>query len=54
MSKLLKEVGVACIHGILRQQGGAEYAWINKTIFPDGYVPGMAENQSHIMYAGMQ
>ncbi|MCP9380628.1 class I SAM-dependent methyltransferase, partial [Lacticaseibacillus paracasei] len=29
-------------------------AWINKYIFPDGYVPGMAENLNHIVDAGMQ
>ncbi|MEK0405114.1 class I SAM-dependent methyltransferase, partial [Lactiplantibacillus plantarum] len=53
-AKLLKDDGVALIHGITRQQGGAVNAWINKYIFPDGYVPGMAENLNHIVDAGMQ
>lgn len=54
VAKLLKDDGVALIHGITRQQGGAVNAWINKYIFPDGYVPGMAENLTHIIDAGMQ
>ncbi|MDT8952070.1 cyclopropane-fatty-acyl-phospholipid synthase family protein [Lacticaseibacillus paracasei] len=54
VAKLLKDDGVALIHGITRQQGGAVNAWINKYIFPDGYVPGMAENLNHIVDAGMQ
>ena len=49
VAKLLKDDGVALIHGITRQQGGAVNAWINKYIFPDGYVPGMAENLTHII-----
>ena len=31
------------LHGITRQQGGAVNAWINKYIFPGGYIPGLAE-----------
>lgn len=40
---LLKPKGTALIHGISRQQGGATNAWINKYIFPGGYVPGVTE-----------
>ena len=43
IAKLLKDDGVALIHGITRQQGGAVNARINKYIFPDGYEPGMTE-----------
>lgn len=35
--------GTALIHGISRQQGGAKNAWINRYIFPGGYIPGVTE-----------
>lgn len=54
IAKYLKNDGVALIHGITRQQGGAYNGWINKYIFPGGYVPGMLENLQHIIDAGMQ
>lgn len=34
VAKYLKPHGIALIHGITRQQGGATNAWINKYIFP--------------------
>ncbi|MGG5311127.1 cyclopropane-fatty-acyl-phospholipid synthase [Enterococcus pernyi] len=43
IDQLLAEKGTALIHGISRQQGGATNAWLNKYIFPGGYVPGMVE-----------
>ncbi|EOS7975976.1 class I SAM-dependent methyltransferase [Enterococcus hirae] len=43
IQKLLARKGTALIHGITRQQGGAVNAWINKYIFPGGYIPGLAE-----------
>lgn len=43
VSRYLKDDGIALIHGITRQQGGATNGWINKYIFPGGYVPGLAE-----------
>lgn len=46
--------GTALIHGITRQQGGATDAWLDKYIFPGGYVPGFAENVNHIIDAGLQ
>ena len=39
--KYLNKDGIALIHGITRQQGGATNAWINKYIFPGGYIPGL-------------
>lgn len=54
VSDYLKDDGVALIHGITRQQGGASNAWIDKYIFPGGYVPGLCENLQHIVDAGMQ
>ncbi|WGN88674.1 SAM-dependent methyltransferase [Ligilactobacillus faecis] len=54
ISEYLKPDGIALIHGITRQQGGAVNAWINKYIFPGGYVPGLTENIEHILDAGMQ
>lgn len=41
--RYLKQDGIALIHGITRQQGGATNAWINKYIFPGGYIPGLQE-----------
>ena len=54
VAKYLKKDGVALIHGITRQQGGAKNAWINKYIFPGGYVPGLTENIGHIVENNMQ
>ena len=54
ISRYLKSNGVALIHGITRQQGGAYNGWINKYIFPGGYVPGLNENLTHIIESGMQ
>ena len=54
VAKYLKPHGVALIHGITRQQGGAYNGWINKYIFPGGYVPGLNENLTHIIESGMQ
>ncbi|QEA31827.1 SAM-dependent methyltransferase [Secundilactobacillus malefermentans] len=50
----LKPDGVALIHGITRQQGGANNGWLNKWIFPGGYVPGLVENTEHIIASGLQ
>lgn len=54
VNRYLTDDGVALIHGITRQQGGAYNGWINKYIFPGGYVPGLTENIQHIVDAGMQ
>lgn len=54
ISKYLVKDGVALIHGITRQQGGATNAWINKYIFPGGYIPGLVENINHIINSGLQ
>ena len=43
IQRYLTDDGVALIHGITRQQGGAYNGWINKYIFPGGYVPGLVE-----------
>lgn len=52
--KYLTQDGVALIHGITRQQGGAYDGWINKYIFPGGYVPGLGEMIGHIVENDMQ
>ena len=52
--KYLTSDGVALIHGITRQQGGAYNGWINKYIFPGGYVPGLSEMVDHIVENNMQ
>lgn len=54
VSKYLKQDGTALIHGITRQQGGAVNAWINKYIFPGGYIPGLQEQIGHITDNGLQ
>ncbi len=51
---LLKPKGTALIHGISRQQGGATNAWINKYIFPGGYVPGVTELVDNITKNDLQ
>ncbi|MEY8441875.1 cyclopropane-fatty-acyl-phospholipid synthase family protein [Lactobacillaceae bacterium 24-114] len=52
--KYLTNDGVALIHGITRQQGGAYNGWINKYIFPGGYIPGLGEMVDHIVENNMQ
>lgn len=54
VARYLKDDGVALIHGITRQQGGATNAWIDKYIFPGGYIPGLAEMIDHVTENGMQ
>ncbi|WP_295745903.1 cyclopropane-fatty-acyl-phospholipid synthase family protein [uncultured Limosilactobacillus sp.] len=54
VARYLKDDGVALIHGITRQQGGATNAWIDKYIFPGGYIPGLAEMITHVTENGMQ
>ena len=54
VAKYLKPHGIALIHGITRQQGGATNAWINKYIFPGGYIPGLVEIVSRIEEANLQ
>ena len=48
VARYLADDGVALIHGITRQQGGAYNGWINKYIFPGGYIAGLAEMVDHI------
>ena len=52
--KHLNRDGVALIHGITRQQGGATNAWITKYIFPGGYIPGLQEIVGDIVGSGLQ
>ena len=52
--KYLTNDGVALLHGITRQQGGAYNGWINKYIFPGGYIPGLQEMVGHIVENNMQ
>ena len=54
VNRYLTDDGVALIHGITRQQGGAYNGWINKYIFPGGYVPGLTEIISHVVENNMQ
>lgn len=54
VEKLLKPKGTALIHGISSQTKGSKNAWINKYIFPGGYVPGVAELVSHIADTSLQ
>ncbi|ADG39727.1 SAM-dependent methyltransferase [Leuconostoc kimchii] len=53
VSNRLVDNGTALIHGITGQHDGAGVdAWINKYIFPGGYIPNIAENINHIMHTG--
>lgn len=54
VARYLKDNGVALIHGITRQQGGATNAWLDKYIFPGGYLPGLQEIVGHIEDAQLQ
>lgn len=52
---LLVPNGHALIHGITGQHEGAGVdPFLNKYIFPGGYIPNMVENLQHIMDAGLQ
>ena len=51
----LADDGTALIHGITGQHDGAGVdAWINKYIFPGGYIPNIAENIGHILNTSLQ
>lgn len=54
VSQMLVDGGTALIHGITRQGSGALNAWIDKWIFPGGYIPGLTENIDNILNAGLQ
>ncbi|SYW20331.1 SAM-dependent methyltransferase [Oenococcus oeni] len=55
IKELLIPNGRALIHGITGQhQGVGVDPFLNKYIFPGGYIPNMAENLVHIMDAGLQ
>jgi cyclopropane-fatty-acyl-phospholipid synthase len=54
VQKNLAPEGTALIHGISRQQGGAKNAWINRYIFPGGYIPGVTELVGHITENNLQ
>lgn len=48
ISRLLKENGKAVIHSIVRKDRGASNEWIDKHIFPGGYIPRSSEIVSGI------
>lgn len=54
VAQMLVDEGIALIHGITRQGSGALNAWIDKWIFPGGYIPGLTENIDNILNAGLQ
>ncbi|MBH9991029.1 class I SAM-dependent methyltransferase [Lactobacillus sp. W8092] len=54
VAQMLVDGGTALIHGITRQGSGALNAWIDKWIFPGGYIPGLTENINNILNAGLQ
>lgn len=54
VANYLKDDGVALIHCITRQQGGATNAWLNKDIFPGCYLPGLAEIVGHFEDSKLQ
>ncbi|KRL05191.1 SAM-dependent methyltransferase [Liquorilactobacillus oeni] len=55
VQKVLVPNGRALIHGITGQhQGAGVDPFMNKYIFPGGYIPTVAENLTHIMKADLQ
>lgn len=55
VAQYLKPTGRALIHGITGQHAGAGVdPFIQKYIFPGGYIPNIAENVQHIMDAHLQ
>ena len=55
VNNCLVDGGTALIHGITGQHDGAGVdAWINKYIFPGGYIPNIAENIGHILKTSLQ
>jgi cyclopropane-fatty-acyl-phospholipid synthase len=50
----LNDDGIALLHTIGRTDGpGATSPWVDKYIFPGGYIPGLSEIVSHIERAGL-
>lgn len=55
IARLLDDDGVALIHTIGRTDGpGATNPWIDRHIFPGGYIPALSELLPHIEKAGLQ
>jgi cyclopropane-fatty-acyl-phospholipid synthase len=53
-SALLKDDGIAVLHSINRSDGpGATSAWIQKYIFPGGYIPALSEVLPHLERHGL-
>ena len=54
VSRLLKDDGVAMLHSINRSDGpGVTSAWINRHIFPGGYIPALSEVLPHLEQQGL-
>lgn len=54
LQQLLKPDGIACLHSIARADGpGVTSAWINKYIFPGGYIPALSEVLPALEQAGL-
>jgi cyclopropane-fatty-acyl-phospholipid synthase len=54
VATLLKDSAVAILHSINRSDGpGATSAWINRYIFPGGYIPALSEVLPHLEHEGL-
>lgn len=54
VATLLKDDGVALLHSINRSDGpGVTSAWINRHIFPGGYIPALSEVIPHLEEQGL-
>ncbi|MBV9396092.1 MAG: class I SAM-dependent methyltransferase [Methylobacteriaceae bacterium] len=54
MASCLNDDGIALLHTIGRTDGpGATSPWVDKYIFPGGYIPGLSEIIPHIERAGL-
>jgi cyclopropane-fatty-acyl-phospholipid synthase len=54
IARLLKDDGVALVHAIGRAEGPAlNQPWVEKYIFPGGYIPALSEVLPHVERAGL-
>ncbi len=54
VARLLKDDAVAVLHSINRSDGpGVTSAWINRYIFPGGYIPALSEVMPHLEQHGL-
>lgn len=53
VKKLLKDEGISLLHTITGRDGHATNSWIDKYIFPGGYIPTVSELMAHMESCGL-